>query len=63
MDMPHINIMIFRARKQIAESMDDSFDSELLVERGKGRMRFGGSQFQIFKGEKLAFALPPPDAP
>jgi FHA domain len=58
MDMPHINIMIFRARKQIAESLSGSLDPELLVERGKGRMRFGGSRFQIFKGEQLSFALP-----
>ena len=62
MDMPHINIMIFRARKQIGESLEESFDSEQLVERGKGRMRFGGSHFRIFKGEQLSFALPIPAA-
>jgi hypothetical protein len=62
MDMPHINIMIFRARKQIAEKLADTWDSEHLVERGKGRMRFGGSRFRIYKGEQLAFALPSPDA-
>ncbi|TDG13786.1 FHA domain-containing protein [Seongchinamella unica] len=60
MDMPHINIMIFRARKQIAEKLGDTWDSEHLVERGKGRMRFGGSRFKIYKGEQLAFALPLP---
>ncbi|RLQ22960.1 FHA domain-containing protein [Seongchinamella sediminis] len=59
MDMPHINIMIFRARKQIAEKLADTWDSEHLVERGKGRMRFGGSRFKIYKGEQLAFALSP----
>ncbi len=62
MDMPHINIMIFRARKQMADSLDHTLDSEHLIERGKGRMRFGGSQFKIFKGEKLAYALPTSDA-
>lgn len=60
MDMPHINIMIFRARKQIAEAMEESFDSEQLIERGKGRMRFGGAHFRIFKGEQLSFSLPSP---
>ena len=58
MDMPHINIMIFRARKQIAEQLADKLDSEDLVERGKGRMRFGGSRFKIYKGEQLTYALP-----
>lgn len=58
LDMPHINIMIFRARKQIAESLEHGLDSEHLIERGKGRMRFGGSRFRIFKGDDLAWALP-----
>ena len=62
MDMPHINIMIFRARKQIAEKLTEACDSEHLVERGKGRMRFGGSHFKIYKGEQLTYALPSPDA-
>ena len=31
---------------------------EHLIERGKGRMRFGGSRFRIFKGDDLAWALP-----
>ncbi|MFV8817272.1 FHA domain-containing protein [Haliea sp. E17] len=58
LDMSHINIMIFRARKQIAENLASELDSELLVERGKGRVRFGGSRFKIFKGSKLAYSLP-----
>lgn len=57
-EMPHINIMIFRARKQIADNLTTALDSELLVERGKGRVRFGGSRFKIFKGSQLAYALP-----
>lgn len=60
MEMPHINIMIFRARKQISESLADNLDSELLIERGKGRMRFGSPRFRIYKGEQLAYALPSP---
>ncbi len=57
LEMSHINIMIFRARKQIAESLTTPLDSELLVERGKGRVRFGGSRFKIFKGSQLAYSL------
>ena len=59
LDMPHINIMIFRARKQIGESLTHTLDSEHLIERGKGRMRFGASRVRIYKGDHLAFALPP----
>ena len=63
MDMPHINIMIFRARKQIADKLTEVWDSEHLVERGKGRMRFGGSNFKIYKGDQLTYALPSAEAP
>lgn len=59
MDMPHINIMIFRARKQIGESLEHTLDSEHLIERGKGRLRFGASRIRIYKGDNLAYALPP----
>lgn len=59
LDMPHINIMIFRARKQIGESLEHTLDSEHLIERGKGRLRFGASKVRIYKGDNLAFALPP----
>jgi FHA domain-containing protein len=58
MEMPHINIMIFRARKQLSESLEATMDSEHLIERGKGRMRFGCSRFKIYKGAQLAHALP-----
>lgn len=58
MDMPHINIMIFRARKQIAESTEDPLDSDHLIERGKGRMRFGCPRCRIYKGEALTHTLP-----
>ncbi|KZX53438.1 hypothetical protein A3709_09935 [Halioglobus sp. HI00S01] len=62
MDMPHINIMIFRARKQISENLEHSLDSDQLIERGKGRMRFGSPRFKIFKGESLTYSLPSAEA-
>jgi len=58
MDMAHINILIFRARKQFAESSDVSLESEHLVERGKGRLRFGCPRFKIYKGQQLAYQMP-----
>jgi len=63
LEMPHINIMIFRARKQIAENLTPSLDSESLVERGKGRIRFGNARFRIYKGAQLAWVMPSPDTP
>jgi pSer/pThr/pTyr-binding forkhead associated (FHA) protein len=62
MDMAHINILIFRARKQLAESSEASLESEHLVERGKGRLRFGCPRFKIYKGQQLAYQMPISDA-
>jgi hypothetical protein len=50
-DVSHLNILIFRARKQIAEKLPPSIDSEQLVERRKGQVRFGCPHFTIYKGE------------
>jgi len=58
LEMPHINIMIFRARKQIVESLTTTLDSETLVERSKGRVRFGGTRFRIYKGAQQIFSMP-----
>lgn len=58
MDLSHINIMIYRARKQLAHSLDGSFDTESLVERGKGRVRFGYPTYRIYKGQKLSYQMP-----
>ncbi|MEM1153737.1 MAG: FHA domain-containing protein [Pseudomonadota bacterium] len=57
-EMTHINIMIFRARKQIAQALVGKVNSELLVERGRGRVRCGFPRFKIYKGEELTYRLP-----
>ncbi|MEM7294897.1 MAG: FHA domain-containing protein, partial [Pseudomonadota bacterium] len=57
-DMTHINIMIFRARKQLAHALVGKVDSDFLVERGRGRVRFGFPRFKIYKGEELTYHLP-----
>jgi pSer/pThr/pTyr-binding forkhead associated (FHA) protein len=57
-DHSHLNILIFRARKQISEQLPTGVDSEPLVERRKGQVRFGCPRFVIFKGEQMTHALP-----
>ena len=61
-EMSHINILIFRARKQLGQHLEPLLDTENLVERGKGRMRFGCSRLRIYKGQQLAYQLPVTEA-
>ena len=49
-DSNHLNILIFRARKQIADKLSLTDESNSLLERKKGRIRFGSAGFQIHKG-------------
>ena len=56
-DLPHLNILIFRARKQIADRMVVAVDSEQLVERRKGQVRFGCPHFTIHKGERITHEM------
>ncbi len=57
LDSTHMNIQIFRARKQLADSLMQSFDQ--LVERRNGKLRFGGDKFKIYKGDTLELQAPP----
>ncbi|WP_444896071.1 FHA domain-containing protein [Microbulbifer sp. EKSA008] len=49
----HLNTQIFRARKQISESLPDAVDTSSLVERRSWEIRIGCPQFEIFKGNQL----------
>ncbi|MEW5250027.1 FHA domain-containing protein [Microbulbifer sp. 2201CG32-9] len=51
----HLNTQIFRARKQIAESLPDAIDTSNLVERRSWEIRLGCAGFEIFKGTTLEF--------
>ncbi|MEM0954538.1 MAG: FHA domain-containing protein [Pseudomonadota bacterium] len=57
-ELSHVNILIHRARKQIAERLWPRIEPDQLVERRKGRMRIGVTNFKIFKGETLTDELP-----
>ncbi|MDK1287116.1 FHA domain-containing protein [Pseudoalteromonas umbrosa] len=46
----HINIQIHRARKQFVDLVNDKSLAEQIIERKRGRVRFGGKHFTIKKG-------------
>jgi hypothetical protein len=50
----HINIQIHRARKQLADKLKGlGLSGPMLIERKKGQVRFGTSNFKIFKGKDI----------
>ncbi len=55
LDLSHINILLFRARKQIATGTESGVGADGLVERRKGQIRFGDMRFKIYQGAKLKF--------
>lgn len=48
-----MNMQLFRARKQIAESLPDAIDTSALVERRAWEIRLGCCRFEIYKGSQL----------
>lgn len=58
LDTTHMNIQIFRARKQLVDSLPDAHGHQYLLERRGGKVRFGCEKFKIFKGETLIAASP-----
>jgi hypothetical protein len=54
----HVNILIHRARKQFSDPTIDPLVSECLIERLRGKVRFGLPRYKIFKGHKLVYNLP-----
>lgn len=58
LDNIHMNIYIFRLRKQIADALPTLLGLHTLVERRGGKIRFGCDKFKIYKGGTLALELP-----
>lgn len=56
LDTTHMNIQIFRARKQLADCLPDAHGHQYLLERRGGKIRFGCEKFKIFKGDALVTA-------
>lgn len=57
----HINIQIFRARKQFSDTLTDVLGIQQLLERRGGKIRFGCDQFTIFKDDVLLAESTPPE--
>ncbi len=49
----HLNIQIFRARKQVSEALSETMNLPQVVERRKGDVRFAFSSFRIMRGSTL----------
>ena len=58
LDTTHMNIQIFRARKQLADGLPDALGQQCLLERRGGKIRFGCEKFKIYKGDTLIAASP-----
>lgn len=58
LDTTHMNIYIFRLRKQIADSLPTILGLQQLLERRGGKIRFGCEKFKIYKGEALTTESP-----
>lgn len=52
-DEAHLNIQIFRARKQISQALSNAIHLPPVIERKTGYVRFGFPNFQIFRDSKL----------
>ncbi len=52
-DSAHLNILIFRSRKQIAECLPFTIGVNQLLERRRGYIRLGNISFEIHKGSQL----------
>lgn len=53
LDASHLNIQIFRVRKQIAQSLPAELSFPNIIERRRGEMRFGTFGFQIVRGSSI----------
>lgn len=58
LDTTHMNIYIFRLRKQIADSLPTTLGLQTLLERRGGKIRFGCEKFKIYKGAALTTESP-----
>lgn len=59
LDNTHMNIQIFRARKQLADSLPNLLGQQSLVERRGGKIRFGCEKFTVYKGATLTLTSLP----
>lgn len=57
LDPSHLNIQIYRSRKQINDALSELQNPPLVIERRLGGLRFGYADFQIMRGSLLEGAF------
>jgi hypothetical protein len=55
----HLNIQIFRLRKQLAQALPPGSQLPDLIERRRGSLRFGSIGFRIFRAARLEALFDP----
>jgi len=53
LDASHLNIQIYRIRKQCIDALGNACDSSHIIERKAGKLRLGTKSFQIVKGDNV----------
>ncbi len=56
LDEQSVNLQVFRARQQLSAAFGDSLDGSRLVERKRGKLRFGLPCFTIVKGGSIEYS-------
>jgi len=59
LDPGHLNIQIFRMRKQLALAMPQGTPAPELIERRRGSLRFGNLPFRIMRGSQWEASFDP----
>ncbi len=57
MDSNHLNIQIFRVRKQVSKALSEQLNLPQVIERRVGSLRFGFADFQIMRGSSVEGTL------
>ncbi len=57
MDSNHLNIQIFRVRKQVSKALSELLNLPQVIERRVGSLRFGFADFQIMRGSSVEGTL------
>jgi hypothetical protein len=53
LDASHLNIQIYRIRKQFVDALNNSCESSNIIERNAGKLRLASKCFRILKGDKV----------
>ena len=54
-DPSHLNIQIYRIRKQFVEALNNTCETSNIIERNTGKIRLASKYFSIIKGDKVEY--------